>query len=269
MSLTFPLPPGEEGAHCSCNGKVRVFRAEKVLQLHQKTLTLPPTAGPTLSRREREYGINPTTTPPKGGVWARILRMRLYKCVFAAPDAARRRHGGILRYAATMAVLVFVLCNAKAAMATNYECDTTQEDLWGGDKLVPQKNDVNGYNGTQSVILFNDETGNFSISVNPYKSIDPHKEAPFNSLPFKILEKTYHQKYHTGYTLLAADITNDDTDTNAGSFFRLQGRDKDSKVVFLLYIASLNRVSTGKCQTYDKIPPVMKDYGVRTPRERL
>jgi len=132
------------------------------------------------------------------------------------------------------------------AMATNYECDTKQVNVWRGDKIVPPKFNT----GVRPVILFNDETGNFSISEYPHSG-------PFDPIPFKILTKIEHQKVNLGYMLFAVGVPDKDSDANAGSFLRLRLARNDPKVVFMLSLASSDTLLTGECRAYDKIPPIM------------
>jgi len=135
-------------------------------------------------------------------------------------------------------LVVLTICGyADSVMATQYECNTKQANIWRGGTLIPQKNDVNSYNGTQSVIRFDDETSAFSESVNPAK------DTPFDQFPFKIVDKII-DKTSSVHKLLAVY---DGGDANSGSFFRLQGSADNSKIVFLSYIASLERLSTGTC----------------------
>lgn len=132
-----------------------------------------------------------------------------------------------------------------SAKATTYRCNTKQVITWMHGNLSPDKS-PNAR--PDSILQFDDETGYL------WAAFDRHTY--FNSTLMKIVQKRDVDANGIGMvTAVLNDIIREPTGEDhwiTTDVFRII-RSKKTGINFLHYIATENRLATGKCHVIDKI----------------
>ena len=146
--------------------------------------------------------------------------------------------------------LMILIFGSSKAMATNYECDTTQINEWHGGYLNSDSAQLTKLEG--HVILFNDHAGDGWITKRGY--IYKYDKSLFDPLPLKII-----QRPESSNKWLLAVFNGAQGSPYAGSSFRMSSIGSGSNMkIFVFYSTAMEALLTGECRVHNEEIPTIK-----------